>query len=168
MATCQRLSQHLKTSLSRFLSRLRWRQRYSFKTIKFLLQLRDNIPTIIYPGCWAFFGGHLDPGETPEAAVWRELQEEISYTPPWLKLFDRRCYDRVIRNIFYGPLTVDVEDLILGEGWDLGLCSLEEIQTGERYSEKAQQVRPIGVPHRQILLDFTAQHPGFIAGASGR
>ncbi|MGD1905449.1 MAG: NUDIX domain-containing protein [Leptolyngbyaceae cyanobacterium] len=132
-----------------------------FQDNQFLLQLRDNIPTIIYPGFWAFFGGHLDPGETPEVAVWRELQEEIGYTPPWLKKFDRRCYDQVIRNIFYGPLTVDVQDLILGEGWDLGLWSLEDIHKGERYSEKAQQVRPLGGPHRGILLDFIAQHPEF-------
>ncbi|MDA0267042.1 MAG: NUDIX hydrolase [Cyanobacteria bacterium] len=137
-----------------------------FQDNQFLLQLRDDIPTIIYPGCWAFFGGHLDPGETPEIAVWRELEEEIGYQPPWLKLFDRRCYDRVIRNIFYGPLTVPVEDLTLTEGWDLGLWSAEQIHKGERYSEKAQQVRPLGDPHRQILLAFMAQHPDLVAGAS--
>ena len=49
-----------------------------FKDGQFLLQLRDNIPTIIYPGHWAFFGGHVEPGETAEAGVWRELKEEIN------------------------------------------------------------------------------------------
>ena len=31
---------------------------------QWLLRLRDDIDTIIYPGHWGLFGGHLDPGET--------------------------------------------------------------------------------------------------------
>ena len=46
-----------------------------------LLQLRDDIDSIIYPGHWGLFGGHLDPGETPVQALMRELQEEISWAP---------------------------------------------------------------------------------------
>ena len=46
---------------------------------KFLMQLRDNIPTILYPGIWGLFGGHIEPGETPEAGVKREIQEEMYY-----------------------------------------------------------------------------------------
>jgi len=125
---------------------------------QFLLQLRDNIPTIVYPGYWAFFGGHLEPGETPEEGVWRELKEEIGYTPPWLKPFERREKDNIIRNVFYGPLTVPVEQLNLTEGWDLGLWTVEQIHQGERYSAEADQVRPLGPVHQQILLDFLAQY----------
>ena len=29
---------------------------------RWLLQLRDDIDSIIYPGHWGLFGGHLDPG----------------------------------------------------------------------------------------------------------
>ena len=43
---------------------------------RFLLQLRDDIPTIAWPGHWAFFGGHLEPGESADVAVQRELMEE--------------------------------------------------------------------------------------------
>lgn len=53
-----------------------------YRDNKFLMQLRDNIPTIVYPGYWAFFGGHIEPGETPEVAVRREVLEEINYTLP--------------------------------------------------------------------------------------
>lgn len=27
---------------------------------EFLVQLRDNTPKIVHPGCWALFGGHLE------------------------------------------------------------------------------------------------------------
>lgn len=125
---------------------------------QFLLQLRDNIPTIAYPGYWAFFGGHIEPGETAEAGVWRELKEEIGYTPPWLKPFERRIGEISIRNIFYGPLTAPIDQLELNEGWDLALWTVAEIQRGDRYSENAQQVRPLGQPHRDILLSFIQQY----------
>ena len=121
---------------------------------QFLMQLRDNIPGILYPGHWAFFGGHIDPGETPTEAVKRELWEEIGYTPPWVSKFD--CYSdtRVLRHVFHAPLTVDLNQLVLKEGWDMGLLTPQQIRSGRCYSSKADQVRPIGIPHQQILLDF--------------
>lgn len=121
---------------------------------QFLMQLRDNNPDIMYPGVWAFFGGHLDPGETPEAGVFRELSEEIGYTPPHLTLFQEYSEAHVTRHVFYGPLTVPLSELELNEGWDLGLFSVEDIQRGDRYSEQAGEVRPLGPIHRRILLDF--------------
>ena len=121
---------------------------------RFLMQLRDNIPGIIYPGCWGFFGGHIDPGETPEEAVNRELLEEISYSPPWISAF--HCYldSDVTRHVFHAPLTVELNQLVLGEGWDMGLLTPDEIRAGTCYSEKADQARPLGHPHQRILLDF--------------
>ena len=126
---------------------------------RFLMQLRENIPNIVYPGYWGFFGGHIEPGEQPDVAVVRELQEEIGYTPPLLQKFAQYESETVVRHVFYGVLTVPVETLELHEGWDLGLFSLEEIQRGDRYSGRAQQVRPLGDIHRRILLDFIEQAP---------
>ena len=44
---------------------------------RYLLQLRDQKPGVFYPGHWGLFGGAIEPGETPELALRRELQEEL-------------------------------------------------------------------------------------------
>lgn len=126
---------------------------------KFLLQLRDDIPGIPYPGQWAFFGGHIEPGETPEVAIKRELQEEISYNAS--TMFKFSCYQdlNVLRHVFYAQLEVDVKDLILKEGWDLGLLTPAEIRLGSCYSQKAGMVRSLGGLHQKILLDFIEKKP---------
>lgn len=125
-----------------------------YRSGKFLMQLRDNIPGILYPGYWAFFGGHIEPGETPEEAVKREVFEEIGYILPEVSKF--RCYqdDRVMRHVFHAPLTVELNQLVLTEGWDLGLLTPEQIRSGSCYSQKAEQVRPLGAIHQKILLEF--------------
>ncbi|WP_124972515.1 NUDIX hydrolase [Aphanothece sacrum] len=119
-----------------------------------LLQLRDDLPTILYPGHWGLFGGHLEPGESPEAGLKREILEEISYVIDVATEF--RCYadDRAVRYIYHAPLTIGLEELDLQEGADLALASLETIQQGQCYSTKIEQVRPLGDIHQRILLDF--------------
>ncbi|MFQ4140178.1 NUDIX hydrolase [Nodosilinea sp. PGN35] len=121
---------------------------------RFLLQLRDDIPTIAWPGHWAFFGGHLEPGEHPDTAVSRELEEEIGYIAPQLSRFERLEDAAVVRHVYHGPLVVPVEQLVLTEGLDLGLWSTDDIYRGQRFSARANEERPLGPPHRQILLSF--------------
>jgi 8-oxo-dGTP pyrophosphatase MutT (NUDIX family) len=123
---------------------------------KFLMQLRDDIPGIMNPGCWGLFGGHLEAGEAPEVAMVRELQEEIEYHAPNPLLFG--CYndERVIRYVFFAPLIVDICELKLNEGWDFKLVTPAEIDRGYCYSHEAQAAKPLGKIHRQILLDCIA------------
>jgi len=121
---------------------------------QFLLQLRDDIPGIRYPGHWGLFGGHLETGETPDVAIERELFEEIDYVPPQLYKFGRYCDAQVIRHVYYAPLTVEVNTLVLKEGWDLKLLTPQQIRQGSCYSAKAAQIRPLAVPSQKILLEF--------------
>ena len=46
------------------------------KKFQILLMLRDNKPGIMYPGLWAFIGGHVEKVETPRMAAVREILEE--------------------------------------------------------------------------------------------
>ncbi len=48
---------------------------------RYLLQLRDDIPRIFYPGFWGCFGGGVSSGEEPAAALRRELREELQFEP---------------------------------------------------------------------------------------
>ena len=121
----------------------------------FLMQLRDDIEGILYPGKWGLFGGHLEPGETPEAGLIREVKEEINYTLDRATLF--KCYadSNVSRYIFFAPLKVSLTALELHEGWDLDLVPLSSIRLGRHYSQKAKEERDLGAIHRRMLLDFT-------------
>lgn len=121
---------------------------------KFLMQLRDDVPGIIYPGHWGLFGGHLEPGESADVAVRRELLEEISYAP--LELTRVSCYadDRAVRHVYQGLLDVELDRLVLNEGWDMDLLTPEDIRRGSCHSVRANQVRPLARAAQQILLDF--------------
>ncbi|MEM7553570.1 MAG: NUDIX hydrolase [Cyanobacteria bacterium P01_A01_bin.84] len=125
-----------------------------YQADKYLMQLRDNIPTILYPGFWGLFGGHIESGETPEIAVKREIIEEIGYETSNFTKFGNYPDEKAVRHVFYAPLTVDLDKLVLGEGWDMGLLSAEDIRKGECYSAIAQEVRPLGRIHQKIMLDF--------------
>ena len=110
---------------------------------RWLMQLRDEIPTIVARGWWGLFGGHLDPGEMPEQALRRELLEEISWQPPALELVMVHRIHRRTAHVYRGELSVPLEQLQLLEGQDLGLLSPEELLSGSIWSTKLAAHRPL-------------------------
>ena len=60
---------------------------------RYLMQLRDDIPRIFYPGHWGCFGGAVGAGEDGLVALKRELAEELEMTAPVATEFIRLHFD---------------------------------------------------------------------------
>jgi|TARA_B100002003_G_C14046069_1_gene503873 8-oxo-dGTP diphosphatase len=95
----------------------------------FLLQLRDDSPVISYPNQWSFFGGGIDPGETPWQALQRELEEELewradqgSFLYHWINP-EHPCQI----HFFAVPFTGNQKQLILHEGQAIDWFTLKEL-----------------------------------------
>lgn len=93
-----------------------------------LLQLRDDIATIRYPNHWSLPGGVVEPGETPERTIRRELEEEIGRAPDELREVGRivDAYRNLI-HIYAAPFPVPLAQLALGEGQALGYYAASQL-----------------------------------------
>ena len=88
---------------------------------RILLQHRTkDAPT--FPDYWAFFGGGIEEGESPEQAVKRECLEELGYPLTDPRHFETRRFDYLGRehtmHVFIAPY--DGGTLTLFEGQAMG------------------------------------------------
>ena len=95
---------------------------------RILLQLRDDIPAIPFPGMWALPGGMLEASETPLACIVREVEEELGARIPAgevVHLMSRtRSYG--VEHTFTARLDVAAEDIRLTEGQRVAWFPVDE------------------------------------------
>jgi 8-oxo-dGTP diphosphatase len=108
---------------------------------KILLLLRDNNPGIPNPNTWQTIGGGLEPGETFEEAVKREVLEETGLAiRSGLVYNGMYCTKDVEAALYiYYPTNEEASRIRLGnEGQRLGFFSLKEMDDLEvSFSAKA-------------------------------
>jgi len=102
---------------------------------KLVAQLRDDKPTIPYPGHWSTLGGRVEDGETPDEAVQQELMEEIGFCPlmRFWRVFETSYSVNGIPMTseiyaYVGPLDRDIGEIRLREGQRLGCFGADEIE----------------------------------------
>jgi len=112
---------------------------------RILLQLRDDIPTIPFPGMWALPGGMLEAPETPLACIVREVEEELGARIPAadvVHLMSRtRSYG--VEHTFTARLDVAAEDIRLTEGQRVAWFPVDEAVRMELAYEDRDVLREV-------------------------
>lgn len=99
---------------------------------RILMQQRDEFHGLPFPGCWNFFGGLAEEGESPVKALERELVEELGCAPGRLghELFKWEWHSdwAMTQNHFF-PIHCDTQTdrLVLAEGQAMAWFSLEDL-----------------------------------------
>lgn len=93
-----------------------------------LLVLRDDKPSIPFPNTWALLGGYIEENESPEAAILRELREEINLELTEIQLFKYYAWAECDEYIFWHQIDLDIDKIKLNEGQKLAYFGQEELE----------------------------------------
>jgi 8-oxo-dGTP pyrophosphatase MutT (NUDIX family) len=107
---------------------------------RYILQLRDAKDEIFYPGHWGCFGGGVEAGEEPDAALARELREELGFEVAKAARFTRFDFDfrplgqGSMYRIYYEVVVPSSEArrFVLGEGAALKAHAAADLLSKER------------------------------------
>jgi 8-oxo-dGTP diphosphatase len=113
-----------------------------------LLHLRDDKPNISCPNMWALPGGYIEPGETPEQCIFREMVEELGVELEGLELFVEAQRSYGFEHTFWSKTSFRVEDIVLTEGQAIQWFPFEEIENMK-----------LGYEDNIILKDFFKKYP---------
>ena len=96
---------------------------------RILLNQRDLITSIPYPGHWQLFGGHAKDKEDPIETLLRELKEELGKQfkeseMKFLGEFKRVERDSGIITIYYHQGNYTTSDFRLGEGHSMAFVNI--------------------------------------------
>lgn len=122
---------------------------------KVLLHHRDDKPNITNPGKWALFGGHIDSGEDPEAAIIRELYEEIGLQAANPQLFIVLHGATARYHMFLVPVAAQVENLNLTEGQGMAYFTPEAALRSLDLTATARAVLTMFLTYEQFRLAET-------------
>lgn len=117
-----------------------------------LLLQRDDKPGLEFAGYWTLPGGRVEENEMPDAAIQRELREEIEAEPElkgW-KIYDRLHHKQIDnrpivieQHIYSGHFEVNPSEIKLNEGQASGFFTIGEIPG-----------LPIGYGFDRLLIEF--------------
>lgn len=116
-----------------------------------LLFLRDDVPHIRFPNMWDLPGGIIEPGETPEQTVRREMLEEIELELKNPVLFKRYVLPDRIENMFWERIDIDIKKIRLHEGQDLKWFSVNDLKN---MNEDA-----LAFGFQKLLMEFFKARP---------
>ena len=123
-----------------------------------LLQLRDSLAPVL-PDKWSLVGGHLEPGEPPEAAARREVLEEsaLAIEGPLETVFQGplpsgRGSGLTYWYVYAAPTRAGDAEIVVGEGADIVFVAPAEV-AGLDLAPSAARILPefLGSPLHRAL-----------------
>lgn len=114
---------------------------------EFYLQYRDGNARV-HAHMFSMFGGGLDEGETPDAAMVRETQEELTYTPQAPRFFCRYVTQRAVFHAYFEEV---------GDGFEQQVV-VQEGEYGKFLSAQEVVARPDVSPIAKLMVEEFVCH----------